>query len=39
MASDLRKQEAGYTAGRREDDQRYVVLCAGLAPGLGGTDA
>jgi hypothetical protein len=28
MAYDLRKYEAGYTAGTREDDLRYVVLWA-----------
>lgn len=39
MASELRKHQAGYMAGTREDDQRYMALWARRGPGPGVTDA
>jgi hypothetical protein len=38
MASDLRKHHARYTAGTREDNQRYMKPWARREPGPGGTD-
>ena len=39
MTSDLRKHQAGYTAGTREDNQRCMKPWARREPGPGVTDA